>query len=83
MPAAGHTDSVSAVAFSRDGKLVAVGGMDGRVNVWDVETGELSASLEGPDEVVVGGGSAPSPTSGPCQAQTVGCQRPSRLPAGP
>ncbi|KAJ9113689.1 hypothetical protein QFC22_005998 [Naganishia vaughanmartiniae] len=30
----GHTDSVVAVQFSRDGNMVATGGMDGSVRVW-------------------------------------------------
>ncbi|KAJ2477977.1 60S ribosomal subunit assembly or modification protein [Coemansia sp. RSA 2320] len=47
-----HSDSVSAVGFSSDGRLVASGGMDGRVHVhggdqWQQRT----AVLEGPDEV--------------------------------
>lgn len=50
---AGHTDSVTAVAFSVEGDYVASAGMDGRVRVWKVENGELCASVEGPDEVVV------------------------------
>ena len=36
---AGHSDSVSCAAFSEDGALVATGGMDGRVLVWDASTG--------------------------------------------
>ncbi|KAI8343294.1 WD40-repeat-containing domain protein [Chlamydoabsidia padenii] len=48
----GHTDSVTAVAFSVEGDYVASAGMDGRVRVWKVENGELCASVEGPDEVV-------------------------------
>ncbi|GAA5995377.1 WD40 repeat domain-containing protein [Rhodotorula paludigena] len=58
----GHTDSVTSVAWSHDGALVATGGMDGKVNVWKArrpssdmaweETGwEFLISLEGPDEV--------------------------------
>jgi WD40 repeat protein len=54
----GHTDSVSAVTFSSDGRLVAAGGMDGRVHVWDVQSGALSGALEGPDEVMVRGACA-------------------------
>lgn len=60
----GHTDSVTSVAWSHDGALVATGGMDGKVNVWKArrpssdmaweETGwEFLISLEGPDEVNV------------------------------
>ena len=36
---AGHTDSVACLAFSGDGTLLASGGMDGRVRVWDAATG--------------------------------------------
>jgi WD40 repeat protein len=55
----GHTDSVSAVAFSSDGEMVSTGGMDGRVRVWrrvgkeDYKTWEFLTELQGPDEVIV------------------------------
>ncbi|KAF9178836.1 hypothetical protein BGZ51_000487 [Haplosporangium sp. Z 767] len=49
---AGHTDSVTQVAFSVDGTYVASGSMDGKVRVWKSETGEFACELEGPDEVV-------------------------------
>ncbi|ORX48583.1 WD40 repeat-like protein [Hesseltinella vesiculosa] len=48
----GHTDSVTAVAFSVEGDYVASAGMDGRIRVWRMDNGELCASVEGPDEVV-------------------------------
>jgi WD40 repeat protein len=32
---------VSSLTFGRGGKLLASGGQDGRVNVWNVETGEV------------------------------------------
>ncbi|KAG0747600.1 hypothetical protein G6F57_005486 [Rhizopus arrhizus] len=48
----GHTDSVTDVAFSCDGKYVASAGMDGKVRVWNAETGEFCVAVEGPDEVV-------------------------------
>jgi WD40 repeat protein len=35
-----------AVAASRDGKLIAAGGTSGTVLVWDVETGDVAATLE-------------------------------------
>ena len=50
---AGHTDTVTKVAFSADGKLAATGGMDGLVKVWDVNSGALVTDLDGPDEIVV------------------------------
>lgn len=56
----GHTDSVTSVAFSFDGEMVATGGMDGRCRVWRHVRGsqgwyewEFLMSLEGPDEVNV------------------------------
>ncbi|SAM04289.1 hypothetical protein [Absidia glauca] len=58
----GHTDSVTAVAFSVEGDYVASAGMDGRVRVWKVENGELCASVEGPDEVVVRSNQGHMPT---------------------
>jgi len=54
----GHTDSVSAVAFSSDGETVATGGMDGKARVWrrvgkeNYKTWEFLTELQGPDEVI-------------------------------
>jgi WD40 repeat protein len=55
----GHTDSVSAAAFSSDGEMVSTGGMDGKVRVWrrvgneNYKTWEFLTELQGPDEVIV------------------------------
>ncbi|XP_054822976.1 uncharacterized protein LOC129321280 [Prosopis cineraria] len=43
----GHGDSVSSLAFSSDGQLLASGSLDGVVQVWDV-LGNHRGSLEGP-----------------------------------
>jgi WD40 repeat protein/uncharacterized caspase-like protein len=39
---------VSAVAFSRDGRLVAAGGRDNAITVWDTKTGRTVQTLHGP-----------------------------------
>ncbi|KAJ1729722.1 60S ribosomal subunit assembly or modification protein, partial [Coemansia biformis] len=46
-----HNDSVSSVQFSRDGSLVAAGGMDGKINVYSVSDRKKCAVLDGPDEI--------------------------------
>ncbi len=43
----GHTDGVSSVALSGDGRTALSGGDDGTVRVWDLATGRCSAVLEG------------------------------------
>jgi WD40 repeat protein/DNA-directed RNA polymerase subunit RPC12/RpoP len=43
----GHTDWVTSVAVSPDGKWVASGSHDQTVKVWDLETGECRATLKG------------------------------------
>ncbi|HEX8737216.1 MAG TPA: caspase family protein [Pyrinomonadaceae bacterium] len=43
----GHTSLVNTVAFSRDGKMMASGGGDNTVRLWNVETGWQIKSLEG------------------------------------
>lgn len=40
----GHTDDVSGVAFSPDGKIAASGSDDNTVILWDVETGHMVGS---------------------------------------
>ena len=55
----GHTDSVTSVAFSADGELIATGGMDGKIRVWrrvgkeNYKNWEFLTELTGPDEVMV------------------------------
>ena len=48
----GHTDTVASLAFSSDGALLASGGMDGVVRVWDASTGACLQTLEGPGDAV-------------------------------
>ena len=43
----GHKDWVSSVAVSPDGKWAASGSDDKTVKIWDLETGECRATLEG------------------------------------
>ena len=45
---AGHKDSVSSLAFSTDGQLLASGSFDGLIQVWDISSGNLKCTLEGP-----------------------------------
>ena len=46
----GHTETVTSVAFSHDGQLLASGGFDGLVKVWEVASGTLKFTLEGSGE---------------------------------
>jgi WD40 repeat protein len=42
----GHTDLVTALSFSPDGKLLASGSKDSRVNLWDIATGKQILQLK-------------------------------------
>jgi FOG: WD40 repeat len=49
LPMYGHTDSVTALTFTPDGKLLVSGSQDGTVRLWDTATGQaVGAPLTGP-----------------------------------
>jgi len=48
----GHTDTVSSLAFSSTGSLLASGAMDGSVRIWESSTGKCIQTLEGPGDSV-------------------------------
>lgn len=42
-----HTATIRAIAMSPDGKLLASGGLDEKIRIWDVKTGTVRALLTG------------------------------------
>ena len=48
----GHTDTVTSVQFNVDGSLLATGGMDGCVKIWDAQSGTCKHTLDGPAEAI-------------------------------
>jgi WD40 repeat protein len=52
---AGHTQTITQIAYSRNGVLVATGSNDGTVRVWDPRTGRLLRTqqrLRNPDALM-------------------------------
>ena len=43
----GHTDEVTALSFLKDNELLASGGKDGALFIWDLSIGKIRKSLEG------------------------------------
>ncbi|KAF9609505.1 hypothetical protein IFM89_016866 [Coptis chinensis] len=50
--ATGHSNSITSLAFSGDGKLLASGSFDGLVQVWDAYSGSHKCTLAGPSDGV-------------------------------
>jgi WD40 repeat protein len=50
----GHTGLVYGVALAADGHLVASGGVDGAVKLWEAASGRLLATLQGHTGLVYG-----------------------------
>jgi len=48
----GHTGLVSSVAFDKDGKILATGGYDGAVKLWDAATGKVLFTIKASDKQI-------------------------------
>lgn len=48
----GHTQGITAVAFSRDGVYLATAGLDGRVCIWNTDDGKLLHMYKGSSPVL-------------------------------
>ena len=48
----GHTGDIRAIAFSKDGQMIASGGTDKTIRIWNVEAKRLMAILTGYDSTV-------------------------------
>jgi hypothetical protein len=57
--ARGHSDSILAAALSPDGKLLATGGYDRKVLIWDVSKGTILRTLQEHTDAVTGVSFAP------------------------
>lgn len=57
----GHTDNINSVAYSPDGKTILGGTWDGRVHLWDAETGRYTGL---PRENRLRPSDGPDPTTG-------------------
>lgn len=51
----GHTETIVCVAFSPDGNLLASGGWDGAVRVWNIDANELFLTIHPPETNAFGG----------------------------
>jgi WD40 repeat protein/DNA-binding SARP family transcriptional activator len=58
-PIVGHRDTALTVRYSPDGNVVVSGGLDGRVAMWDGNTGALLGSLLATPNVATAAGFAP------------------------
>ncbi|MFM6310523.1 MAG: WD40 repeat domain-containing protein, partial [Dolichospermum sp.] len=47
-----HSDSVTAIAFTPDGKTVISGSRDNTIKAWDLKTGEVKLTFEGHNDWV-------------------------------